>query len=183
MSTYFTSEVKIRDILREFQNQKAIFDFYIIDAKSLIISPKVRLKCMFGCDAYGRDKKCPPNDTLSPEQCQKYLSEYSHAIIIRFEPEHHLLPKNAQINLLELEKRIFFLDFPFALAVFPKHCSMCNDCNVDHPCRNPRQSRPSVSSLCIDILGTLKKLNIDQPILSSKEAQTTWYYIGLIFFG
>jgi len=174
-------ESKITELLQNWQTAGKIHDFFLVDLEKIVITPKVRIKCMYGCQSYGKMKKCPPTDTLSPEECQKYLISYRKAVIMRFSPERDQTPPpNNQALLLELEREIFLADFPFALAIFPHHCVMCNDCKLDQPCKNPMKSRPSISSLCIDILGTLQGLGITQQILEDKTPKKEWYYIGMV---
>jgi len=174
-------EPKITELLQNWQKAGKIHDFFLVDLAKLIITPKVRMKCMYGCENYGKMKKCPPTDTLSPEECQKYLTQYRKAVIVRFSPERDQTPPpNNQALLLELERIIFLADFPFALAIFPHHCVMCKECKLGEPCKFPMKSRPSISSLCIDILGSLQGLGIIQQILEDKTPNTDWFYIGLV---
>ncbi|UYP44663.1 hypothetical protein NEF87_000948 [Candidatus Lokiarchaeum ossiferum] len=157
------------------------FDYTLFSMDKLIITPKVRLKCMYGCQNYGIQRKCPPNDTLSPVQCIKYLKDYSNALLIRFVPDQDFgAPINAQSILLEIERKAMLNNLRFALAVFPTHCHQCDLCHISQECAKPLQARPSISSLCIDILGTLEKLGLQQKILTSKDQPKEFYYLGLI---
>jgi predicted metal-binding protein len=176
-----TTKPKLTAILEKWKASKNIHDYHFFDVKKLIITPKVRLKCMNGCPNYNTAKKCPPNDTLPPEQCKSYIGEYSHGVLLRFYPDQNqLCPTQVQKDLLELERQAFLLNNPFALAIFPKHCSQCEKCSKTDPCNNPMNARFSVSSMCIDILGTMTKLNIGQSILTGKQTTSKWYYIGLV---
>lgn len=157
------------------------FDYTLFSMEKLIITPKVRLKCMYGCKNYGIQRKCPPNDTLSPEQCKNYLKEYSTVLLVRFVPERDFsAPVNSQSILLEIERKAMLNNLRFALAVFPTHCHQCELCNISQECEKPLHARPSISSLCIDILGTLEKLGLQQKILMSKDQPKEFYYLGLI---
>jgi len=176
-----TTETQLSSILETWTTSKRIHDYRFFDVKELIITPKVRLKCMNGCPKYNVTKKCPPNETLSPEQCKSYLGEYTHGVILRFYPDQNqLCPYQVQADLLELERQAFLLNNPFALAIFPKHCVQCQKCNKNDPCKNPIKARFSVSSMCIDILGTMAKFDIGQSILTEKQPTNQWYYIGLV---
>jgi predicted metal-binding protein len=136
---------------------------------------------MYGCPNFNQRKKCPPHDTLSPTECREYISEYTNAILIRFKPdEHSLPPKHDQSLLLEIERQSFLWNYRFALSFFPHHCEMCKTCSLEKPCNNPIKARPSVSSYCIDVLGTLDKMGLIQKIVSSKEKPEPFYYVGLI---
>ncbi len=160
---------------------ESCFDYKVFEMDTLLVTPKVRLKCMYGCKNFGFQRKCPPNDTLSPEQCKLYLKDYSHAILLRFVPDQAFnVPPHVQTILLELEKKAMLSNFRFALAIFPTHCHQCDSCLIDQECGNPLQARPSVSSLCIDIMGTLENLGLQQKILQSKDHPQEFYYIGLV---
>jgi predicted metal-binding protein len=175
------TETKLTAILEAWIASKKIHDFTFIDVQKIIITPKVRLKCMNGCPNYNTAKKCPPNETLTPEQCKSYLGEYSRGIILRFYPDQNqLCSPQVQTDLLELERQAFLLNNPFALAIFPKHCEQCGECFKSDMCKNPIKSRFSVSSMCIDILGTMANLGFGQSILTGKQPTNEWYYIGLV---
>ena len=169
------SEPQITAILQAWITSSRLHDFYFIEVKQLNITPKVRLKCMYGCPNYNVARKCPPKDTLTPEQCQSYIREYSQAVILRFAPDaKQLCPKHVQTDMLELERHVFLQDRPFALAIFPKHCDLCESCDPKKPCTQPTRARPSISSMCIDIIGTMKKLGQQQQILTNKSEATPW---------
>ena len=36
-------------------------DFRWIDPKAIVVAHWVRMKCLFGCEDYGRNAACPPN--------------------------------------------------------------------------------------------------------------------------
>ncbi len=176
-----TTQSKLSMLLDTWAASKRIHDYHFFRIKKLLITPKVRLKCMNGCPNYGITKKCPPTETLSPEQCKAYLGEYKVGLILRFYPDKkQLCPEQVQTDLLELEQQAFLLNNPFALAIFPRHCTQCEACANNEPCRNPVKSRFSVSSMCIDILGTIAGLGIGQKILTDKQPRDQWYYIGLV---
>lgn len=175
------TRVQLTVLLDSWTASKRIHDYYFFKIKELIITPKVRLKCMNGCPDYNKAKKCPPAETLSPEQCWSYLQEYTYGIILRFYPgKNQLCPEDAQTSLLELERKSFSLNNPYALAIFPRHCTQCDECGKNEPCKNPVNARFSISSMCIDILGTMAKLGTGQSILTEKDTPDQWYYVGLV---
>lgn len=174
-------EIKIQKMLDGWQKDLILYDFKLFSVADMIVTPKVRLKCMYGCPNYKNAKNCPPTDTLTPEQCENYLHTYSTGIILRFYPnKNQLCPDIVQTNMLELERQIFLSNKPFALAIFPKHCSLCNKCDINKPCSCQTKARPSISSMCIDILGTVTKLGLEQKIISEKNPSHSWYYVGIV---
>lgn len=162
------------------KNRPRYFDYYFASRETLIISPKVRLKCIYGCPNYNVAKKCPPEDTLTFEQCKSYLETYQSVLYVRFKPLNFLCPKDAQDILLELEREAMLVNLRFALAIFPKHCDQCSNCKKGTACKDPSRSRGSVSSFCIDIMGSLEKMGLPQKILQSKDDVQEWYYTGIV---
>ena len=171
----------LKSAIDKFISSGEIFDFHIVSMKDLIITPKVRFKCMNGCENYGKLRKCPPKETLSPEECKSYLLEYSKVILIRFKPQNdNSIDPNVQKTLLALEKEAFLSNYRFGVAVFPTHCHQCENCSIQSSCENLLHARPSITSLCIDILGTLENLNLGQKILRNKTNPQKFYYVGML---
>ena len=88
-------------------------DYMWIAPEEIIVAQWVRMKCMFGCNEYGRNATCPPN-TPSIDECERYFKEFTKAAVFHFqkqveEPEERTLWSRAlNERLLELERD--FLD-------------------------------------------------------------------------
>jgi len=190
MENAYAIPVVVKDLLLRSTDEHKVVDYFLTKTSQIHITPKVRLKCQFGCEAYGRRKLCPPSESLTPQECRDYLGDYDRAIIVRFPP---IVDEDAararQALLLELEWAAMRSNCPFALAVFPTHCRQCAECAGEGPCTNRVRARPSTTALCIDILGTLALHNRPQFILSSPHdtpgrdgpASPEFYYVGLLF--
>ncbi|MCX7766374.1 MAG: DUF2284 domain-containing protein, partial [Candidatus Sumerlaeia bacterium] len=58
-----------------------IISAVIIPAKSVVTAEWVRVKCQFGCDAFGKSLTCPPYSP-TPEQTHRMLKDYKYALLI-----------------------------------------------------------------------------------------------------
>ena len=65
---------------------KGATDAKIIPADKVIIEDRVVLKCKVGCNHYGKTLACPPF-TPSAEEFRKIVSEYSHAMFMKFKSQ------------------------------------------------------------------------------------------------
>jgi predicted metal-binding protein len=161
-------------------------DFKWLNPKDIKVAHWVRMKCQFGCDAFGRKACCPPNMPTKAD-CDEFFKEYSHGVVFHFEkklakPEDKrkwytvLNPK-----LLELEHQVFFLGYPKAFLMYMSHCVVCNDCvsNLDE-CRHPDKSRPTPEALCIDVFSTVKNLGYTIEVLTDYKDTMNRYAFLLI---
>ena len=73
-----------REALEELFARHGFTDFKWIKSKDITVAQWVRLRCLFGCPAYGIKGSCPPN-VPSIEQCREIFSEYDEAAIFHFE--------------------------------------------------------------------------------------------------
>ena len=113
-----------------------------IDVSKLKFDRRVRWKCLFGCNFYGR-RSCPPH-IPEFEECVKFVTSYKKAILFKFNISSRGDKVKAQRFLLEIEKELL-KNYPFVFAVFPGGCELCEECkDVCH------LARPSLSALCID---------------------------------
>ncbi len=117
-----------------------------IEPRKVKMDARARWKCKFGCEYYGR-ASCPPN-VPNFEECAKFIKSYKRCIVIIFKFENYMEDKRkAQRLLLDIEKTIM-PEHPFAFAIFPGGCDVCDVCD-GKSCKT--KARPSVSAMCIDI--------------------------------
>lgn len=55
----------------------------VIPAAEIVIEDRVPLKCRSGCIGYGKKLTCPPY-APKPDEFRKILSEYRHALLVKF---------------------------------------------------------------------------------------------------
>ncbi len=116
-------------------------EFEEIDVSSIKFDIRVRWKCMFGCESYGK-KSCPPY-VPDFEDCIKLVKSYKKAYLFKFKVKNLNDVKKAQEFMLEAER---ITKKPYALATFPGGCILC-----DKECKqNCTKARPSLTALCID---------------------------------
>jgi len=138
-------------------------DFRWIDPKEIVVAQWVRMKCMFGCQRYGKCGCCPPN-TPSVEECQSFFREYSQGVIFRFsEPlkdpdDRHEWSREINIRLSDIEREVFLAGYNKVFLLFMAPCSSCHNCGKGRQqCINPKFARPSPEGMAVDVFSTVRK--------------------------
>ncbi len=72
------------DFLRRQALDLGATDAKIIPVEKIVIEDRVVFKCQLGCEKYGKTLACPPY-APSPEKFRKIVSEYHHALFMKFE--------------------------------------------------------------------------------------------------
>lgn len=144
----------------------------VIECKSIITAPWVRLKCQFGCGLYGKSHCCPPK-TPTPEETQKVLTCYNYAMLIHCQGKG-----NPSKIVSKLEKELFLSGFYKALAFGAGPCSLCKDCKKDDACMHPEKARPSMEACGIDVYETARVNGYSINVLKDKSCAGN--YFGLV---
>jgi len=151
----------------------------LIRTEDITVGHWVRLKCMYGCDDYGKYFTCPPY-TPTPEQTRKILDEYRHAMLFEFRDiKDSRRLKSIHNLMLELE-RIAFLDgFYKAFAFIANTCTMCDRCPAGELscaskqdkklCLHPEKARPSMQACGIDVFSTARKAGYDVDVVTTPD--------------
>ncbi len=177
-------------------------DIKIISTNLVIVADWVRLKCRYGCKAYGKHLCCPPY-APTPEETRRVLSEYNNAILVRFEAKQdmNLLPEHIHHALwdsltrmhriiYELERKAFLCGFHKAFGIGALPCTLCDICIVEEKlekeetiypldalkCRHKDIMRPSMEACGIDVFRTLENAGYSLTILKN-------YAESLVLFG
>jgi len=58
----------------------------IVSPDKMVVEDRVLLKCLTGCDSYGKKFVCPPY-TPTPDEFRKMLKEYGKVLIVKFPAE------------------------------------------------------------------------------------------------
>jgi predicted metal-binding protein len=69
----------VEKVLREF----GYVDFKWLSGSDVVVSDWVRMKCMFGCRAYGKSGCCPPN-VPSVAECRVFFENYRAIVVSHF---------------------------------------------------------------------------------------------------
>jgi predicted metal-binding protein len=166
--------------------ERGYSEFKWIGAKDIVVSQWVRMKCTFGCANYGKNASCPPN-TPSVTECRQFFDEYSKAVIFHFEkkvdkPEdRHEWSKGINLELLKLEKAVFFAGYEKAFLLFMDSCCICDDCTgVREECKTPRSARPSPESMAVDVFSTVRRYGYPIEVLTDYSQAMNRYAFLLI---
>lgn len=131
------------------------------------------LKCMFGCDDWGKGNTCPSRPgSLKPWEYKKVLKEYNWGIIV-----HSHDKARAQKISYELERMAFIEGYYFAFSL--SDCALCNECagHSGEECRFPKKARPAFHSVGIDVFKTVKQFGLPIETLAEEdgEEKENWY--------
>jgi predicted metal-binding protein len=165
---------KIESILK----RHGYSDYKWIPPAEIIVSQWVRMKCLYGCNEYGKTATCPPNAPTIAE-CERFFQEYNQVVVIHFEKEvekpedRFAWTRGVNLKLLELEKEIFCSGFEKTFLLFMDSCNICGPCQ-------PKLSRPTPESLGMDVYSTVRKVGYPIQVLSDYSQKMNRYAFLLI---
>ena len=142
-----------------------------INPDEIVYDGRTLLKCMFGCDSWGKGCTCPSRDAyLKPWEFEPLLRKYRSVLII-----HSKYKAIAQKASFAVEREAF-LDGDM-LAFSMSDCALCSECAgfKNEECRNIKQARPAFHSVGIDVYNTVKKLGLPLKPLREVNEEQNWY--------
>lgn len=163
-------------------------DFQWIDpSRDIVVAQWVRMKCMFGCNEYGRNATCPPN-TPSLSECEQYFKEFASGAVFHFEkkveePEER---KNWSMGLnqrlLELERQVFLKGNVKAFVLFMDSCGFCgSECaGIRTGCKQPQKARPGLDAMGIDVYSLVRNLGYPVQVLKDYSEAMNRYALLLV---
>lgn len=131
-----------------------------ISTKDIVTGNWVRLKCQFGCDAYGTRLSCPPHSP-APEYTRKVLDEYSTVLLIGYQSESEKLYRTLRNTIAVLEREIFLDGYYKAFSMASGPCGLCKTCNIKAPCKYPEKARPAMEACGIDVFQTVRNAGVE----------------------
>ncbi len=146
----------------------------VIKTSQVAVRDWVRLKCQYGCDGYGKRLTCPPYSP-TPEQMRRILSEYSSAILLRFEPRG----ENVHRVVAKLEREAFLSGYYSALGLASGPCPFCRKCNLKN-CVNPELARPSMEACGIDVYATARGAGFEIDVLRTRRDKPRYFGLLLV---
>ena len=158
---------KFIDYAKE-QGAKNARDFIISD---IAFDSRVILKCMFGCEDFGKGHTCPyQRSPLNMEEYKKIFELYEYGIIINCDNK-----RVSQNISYEIERMAFLEGYYFAFSL--SDCAVCKTCALGDalPCRFPKKARPAFHSVGIDVFKTARELGLPIKVLRDKDAPQNWY--------
>jgi len=180
------------DKVEEAKDLEALFQeagcthFRWVDPNNIVVSPWVRMKCMYGCDEYGKTAVCPPQVPSLPE-CERFFRDYSLAAVFHFakrveRPEdRHAWTREKNLQLLELERKVFLSGYRKAFLLFLDSCGICKNCSGEKSrCKHPEQARPTPEALGVDVFATVRPVGFPIEVLSDYDQTMNRYAFLLI---
>lgn len=167
-------------------NKMGYSDFRWVEPKEIVVAQWVRMKCMFGCDSYGKNASCPPNVPSIPD-CRAFFDTYKIGAMLHFSallPNHDDIQEWAkEINkgLVGLEREVFVAGHHKAFVLFVERCRFCRDCtNTRGACKNKKLARPSIEAMGVDVFATVAKYGFPIKVLPSNKHEIDKYALLLI---
>lgn len=143
----------------------------IIPVRNVVTAEWVRLKCRFGCSGFGKRLCCPPH-TPTPEQMQRVLSGYRHALIYSYAGQRSGYRRKQKLMhrlVFSIERAAFLDGFYKAFGLGAGPCRLCKECNVTGLCRRPDEARPSMESCGIDVYATARNSGLVLNVVTSLD--------------
>jgi len=148
---------------------------------ALTISPRniftgawVRMKCMYGCGAYGSSLLCPPHSPR-PEETRRVLDCYETAVLVQ-------AGKGRDMRRLvgELEREAFLAGYYKAFGFASGPCPLCEECAFEEGCRHPRHARPAMEACGIDVFRTARTAGLPIEVAKDHECEVNFYGLLLL---
>lgn len=144
----------------------------VMHPDQVLIADWVRLKCQYGCSAYGSRLTCPPY-CPSPEATRRVLQEYRQALLLRVdgvggeEEEDNRQCRRLGEAVAALERELFLAGRHRAWGMGVGPCPFCPQCNLPGPCRFPRLARPSMEGCGVDVYTTVRRAGWEIEVVRS----------------
>jgi len=159
------------------------------DVEEIIVSNWVNLKCRYGCSQFNSNWSCPPA-TPDINEARELLTEYTTALLLEGNQKCCEFYRETSRNRTDqvrywkgtvtLERFLFLEGYDKAFSLVSGACSLCKQCAYPDNCRFPMEKRPTVESLSIDLVGTLKNIGIDTRVAMDLKETFKYYSIILL---
>jgi predicted metal-binding protein len=147
----------------------------IIHPDQVVVAEWVRLKCQYGCGEYGARLTCPPYSP-PPEVTRQMLRHYREALLLCVEGaaggggEEDRQRRRLGEMVAALERELFLAGYYRAWGMGAGPCSFCGACNLEGPCRFPRQARPSMEGCGIDVYTTVRQAGWEIEVVKTLQS-------------
>lgn len=155
--------------------KRGFSDYRWLDPRRIVVAQWTRLKCMYGCEEYGRTASCPPY-VPSVAECERFFREYRRAVAFHFtkkvtRPEDRFAwTRRINLQLLKLEREVFLSGHEKAFLLFLDSCNICSECSgTRETCLKPRQSRPTPEAMAVDVFSTVRPLGYPIEVLARTD--------------
>jgi predicted metal-binding protein len=154
-----------------------------IEPRKVVVENWVRLKCQFGCNAYGTRYTCPPYSP-TPEYTKQMLKEYKSALFFTYQFRRDRERKKRQFvrrTIAKLEREMFLNGYYKAFAMGAGPCNLCpNKCDFSQGCRYTELARPSMEACGIDVYKTARNAGVKLQVVKSYKDVLTYCCLILI---
>jgi len=150
----------------EVENDKDI-KIYKMIKNEIIFENRVLINCFY-CSKYNSQWTCPPK--IPNIDYKKVINEYDNIIIVGktydVNETNYSDIRNKSTNeihsmLLKFENLLWDKNYPMAISFIGGSCKLCkNGCAIDK-CKNPSKARIPIEATGINVIKTLKNINID----------------------
>lgn len=187
MEAEFAKDMRI---LTDFALQHGASAVKTVEVCKIKTGAWTRMKCQYGCPNYGATLCCPPY-TPDYEATQKFLSEYTHALLVEYTvdisgygPDDFgkvdMKVSNGLLDvLLELERQAFLLNHYRSFALKAGRCRLCENCNLKK-CLHPDKARPSLESCGIDVFALANDNGFEMKVITGRIKELKIYGLVLV---
>ena len=159
---------------------KGVDDALIVAPAKVFTAPWVVMKCRFGCPGYGGRLCCPPYSPAHGET-RAVLDSYSRAILChRHWQKGYGVVSAFNEALVDLERELFLSGYYKALAMGSGPCTLCVECEKEHPCRHTDRARPSMEACGIDVFATARESGFSIEVVKNHRQARDIFGIVLV---
>ncbi len=154
-----------------------------------VLAEWVGLKCRYGCSQFGTNWSCPPA-TPDISQAKAIMEEYSLALLLIGSQKctnfylNNSKKRSEQVRYwkgtVSLERQLFLHGYDKAFSLVSGSCALCRECAYPEACHFPTEKRPTIESLAVDVIGTLKKLGINTRVAHDPKDLFKYYAVILV---
>jgi predicted metal-binding protein len=153
----------------------------IIHTRNVVVENWVRLKCQYGCGAYGDCLTCPPYSP-TPGYMRKMIGEYSKGLLMQVQniraANRPRLGSTLRGIVTDLEREIFLDGYHKAFGLAAGPCRLCRTCDTTRDCKHPYIARPSMEACGIDVYQTARNCGFELHVVKTEDSP--YSYVGLI---
>jgi predicted metal-binding protein len=174
------------DELFETARKLGAIEVRLIKSEEIVVRDWVRLKCMFGCDGFGKRLTCPPYSP-TPEELRKVLKEYQWAVLFKFEKDvvkeaSDLVRHQRELHhfVVQMEKEAFLKGYYSAFGFGAGACPNCeSECSLSG-CIHPDLARPSMEGCGVDVFATVSRAGFAPRVAKKRNEKPTFYALLLL---
>jgi predicted metal-binding protein len=155
-------------------------DVLVISPERVFTAPWVRIKCQYGCAMYGRRRSCPPYSS-TPDETRRILNSYRKALLLRKHwIKSYMVVDDFNQVVVSLERMIFLDNYYKAFGMGSGPCNLCKTCNMEEPCVNALDSRPSMEACGIDVYKTVLENGLPIEVVQNHSQERNIYGLILV---